>query len=81
MFCSSLSPGGVHCHVLVTRRRQDMHQLIQDGWQELNHHVTLHGMETLTKRGGNELFFILVSDFCHSILIKWNVCYICNTGI
>lgn len=55
LFCSSLPPGGVHRYVLVTRRRQDTHQLVQDGRQEVNHHVTLYSVETLTKREGENV--------------------------
>lgn len=40
-------PGDVYCDVLLCVTGQDPEQLIEDGWQELDHHMTLHGMQTL----------------------------------
>lgn len=40
-------PGDVDCYILLSRTGQHPEQLIEDGGQELDHHVTLHGVKTL----------------------------------
>jgi len=49
-------PGDVHCHILLWGAGQDPKQLIEDGWQELDHHMTLHGMQTLRAKRKWDVF-------------------------
>lgn len=47
---SSLSvnvPGDVDGHVLLGGAGEHAEQLVQGGGQELDHHMTLHGVQTL----------------------------------
>lgn len=44
-------PGHVHGHILVRGSGQDAEQLVEDGGQKVDHHVTLHRMETLWEGG------------------------------
>ena len=43
-------PRDVHRHLLVGGGGQDPEQLVEHGGQELDHHVALHGVETLRGR-------------------------------
>lgn len=53
-------PCNIYCYVLLCGTSQDSKQLIEDSWQELNHHVTFHGMQTLqVKSKGVELQHVL----------------------
>lgn len=45
--CVVVSPGHIDSHVLVGGSSQDAEQLVKDGGKEVDHHVTLHCMETL----------------------------------
>lgn len=47
-------PGHVHGHILVRGSGQDAEQLVEDGGQKVDHHVTLHRMETLWEGGRGE---------------------------
>lgn len=49
-------PGDIDCHVLLGGTGQDPEQLIQGGGQELDHHVALHGMETLRVQRDRDTF-------------------------
>ena len=43
-------PRDVDRHLLVGGRRQNPEQLVEHGGQEVDHHVALHGVETLRGR-------------------------------
>lgn len=47
-------PGHVNGHILVRGSGQDTEQLVEDGGQKVDHHVTLHRMETLWEGGRRE---------------------------
>lgn len=40
-------PGDIDCHVLLGGASEHPEQLVEGGGQELDHHVTLHGVQTL----------------------------------
>lgn len=40
-------PGDIDCYILLSCTGQHPEELIEDGGQELDHHVTLHGVQTL----------------------------------
>lgn len=40
-------PGDVDCYILLSGTGEHPEQLIENGGQELDHHMTLHGMQTL----------------------------------
>lgn len=40
-------PGDIHGHVLLGGAGQHPEQLVQDGGQEVDHHVALHGVQAL----------------------------------
>lgn len=50
VLCTCDLPGHVDGHVLVRGSGQDAEELVEDGGQEVDHHVPLHGVETLVKR-------------------------------
>lgn len=43
----TLLPGDIDCHVLLGCASEHPEQLVEGGGQELDHHVTLHGVQTL----------------------------------
>lgn len=43
-------PGHVDSHIFVCGSGQDTKELVEDGGQEVDHHMTLHGVETLEER-------------------------------
>lgn len=44
------APGHVDSHILVCGSGEDTEQLVEDGGQEVDHHMTLHCVETLEGR-------------------------------
>lgn len=40
-------PGSVDCHVLISGSSQDTKELIKDGGEKVDQHMTFHGMKTL----------------------------------
>lgn len=49
-------PGDVDGHILLGGTGKHPKQLIQGGRQELDHHVTLHGVQTLTAQRHRGMF-------------------------
>lgn len=48
-------PGHIHCHILEGGAGQHSDELVQDGGKEVDHHVTLHGVETLRDGEGERV--------------------------
>lgn len=48
-------PGYIDCHILLCGTGEHPEQLIQDGGQELDHYMTLHGMQALREKHHGEL--------------------------
>lgn len=40
-------PSHIDCNLLLGGSGEDSEQLVEDGWQECDHHVAFHGMQTL----------------------------------
>lgn len=48
IFCLDVNlPGDVDRHILLSGTGEHPEELVQGGGQELDHHMTLHGMQTL----------------------------------
>lgn len=49
-------PGDIDSHILLGGAGQHPEQLIQGGWQELDHHMALHSVETLRVQRDKDMF-------------------------
>ncbi len=49
MKAAQLRPGDVHSNIILTGDDEHTKQLVQNGGEELHHHMSLHGMQTLQR--------------------------------
>ena len=64
-------PGDVDCHVLLGGTGEHPEQLIQGGGQELDHHMTLHGVQTLTAQTSKAHVYEEFSDTANAQLEEY----------
>lgn len=48
-------PGDVHSNIFQAGGGEHTKQLVEDGGEELHHHMSLHGVQTLIERGNCDL--------------------------